>query len=61
MVERLLQKGLVVREIDPANRRTVRLRLTDGGKKLVPVLAIEADENDEAFFAVIGNAERQPY
>ena len=59
MVERLLQKGLVVRETDPANRRTVRLRLTDAGKKLVPVLANEADENDEAFFAALGDTERQ--
>jgi DNA-binding MarR family transcriptional regulator len=59
MVERLVQKGLIVRDTDPANRRTVRLRLTDAGNTLVPVLANEADENDEAFFAVVGDAERQ--
>jgi DNA-binding MarR family transcriptional regulator len=59
MVERLLQKGLVVRETDPANRRTIRLRLTDAGKALVPVLANEADQNDKAFFASAGDAERQ--
>ncbi|QEH36573.1 Organic hydroperoxide resistance transcriptional regulator [Aquisphaera giovannonii] len=59
MMERLLQKGLIVRETDPANRRTVRLRLSDAGKKLVPVLAREADENDAAFFGVIGEGERR--
>ncbi|WP_406698530.1 MarR family transcriptional regulator [Singulisphaera sp. Ch08] len=58
MVERLLQKGMIVREPDPANRRTVRLRLSEAGKQLVPVLAREADENDEAFFGVIGEEER---
>jgi DNA-binding MarR family transcriptional regulator len=59
MVERLSQKGLIVREDDPNSRRTVRLRLSDAGKQLVPVLAKEADENDEAFFGVIGEAERR--
>lgn len=59
MMERLLQKGLIVREPDPANRRTVRLRLTEVGKRLVPVLAKEADENDAAFFGVVDKAERQ--
>ncbi len=59
MVERLLQKGLVLRENDPASRRSVRLRLTVAGKKLVPVLAREADENDEAFFGVASDEERR--
>jgi DNA-binding MarR family transcriptional regulator len=59
MVERLLQKGLVVRETDSTNRRTVRLRLSDPGKKLVPMLAGEADQNDEVFFGVISEEERR--
>lgn len=59
MVERLLQKELVVREADPDNRRTVRLRLSDAGQRLVPVLAREADENDATFFGVIGDEERR--
>ena len=58
MVERLLQKGLIVRETDPTNRRSAA-RLTDAGKQLVPVLASEADENDESFFGVVSKAERQ--
>jgi DNA-binding MarR family transcriptional regulator len=59
MVERLSRKGLVLREADPADRRAVRLRLTDEGRRLVPVLAREADLNDEAFFGVIGEPERR--
>jgi DNA-binding MarR family transcriptional regulator len=58
-MERLLQKGLIVRETDPANRRTVRIRLSDAGQRLVPVLAGEADQNDEAFFGVISEEERR--
>lgn len=61
MVERLVQKDLVVREVDPANRRAVRVRLSEAGRKLVPVLAAEADGNDEAFFGVIGAAERRQF
>lgn len=58
MVERLVQKGLVSREADPADRRAVRIRLTDAGRKLVPVLAREADRNDAAFFCVVDADER---
>jgi DNA-binding MarR family transcriptional regulator len=59
MVERLAQKGLVAREPDPGDRRSVRLRLTDAGKAIVPVLAAEADRNDEAFFGAVGEEERR--
>ena len=59
MVERLVQKGLVHRGADPESRRAVRLGLTEAGKALVPVLAKEADENDAAFFEVLGDAGRR--
>jgi len=58
MLERMLQKGLVHREAGPEDRRTVRIRLTEAGKKLLPVLAREADKNDEAFFGVVSEEER---
>lgn len=58
MVERLVQKGLIARGADPSDRRTVRLRLTEAGAKLVPTLAREADENDEAFFGVLVEEDR---
>jgi DNA-binding MarR family transcriptional regulator len=60
-IERLWQKGLIVREIDPWNRRAVRLRLTEAGDSLVPVLATEADRNDQACFGVIGVEERRQF
>ena len=34
-VERLVKKGLVVREGDPADRRVVRVRLTQAGEQLI--------------------------
>ncbi len=34
-VERLVKKGLVVRESDPADRRVVRVRLTEPGAQLI--------------------------
>ncbi|MHB1133009.1 MAG: MarR family winged helix-turn-helix transcriptional regulator [Chloroflexota bacterium] len=34
-VERLVRKGLVVRESDPADRRVVRVRLTEAGDRLI--------------------------
>ncbi len=58
MLERMLQKGLVHREADLEDRRAVRIRLTDAGRKLVPVLAREANRNDEAFFGVVSEEER---
>ena len=59
MVDRLVQKGLVVREPDPADRRATRLRLSEPGRQLVPLLAREADENDAAFFDGLGEAGRR--
>lgn len=53
MIERLVQKELVVREIHPTDRRTVVLSLSHRAKKLVPLLAREADKNDSEFFKVI--------
>ncbi len=43
MVERLLQKGLVLRETDAGNRRAVRIGLTEAGKRWGPSLAGEAN------------------
>lgn len=50
MVERLVQKGLLIRN-EGDNRRSVSLSLSSAGKKLVPKLARLADENDDAFFS----------
>jgi DNA-binding MarR family transcriptional regulator len=50
MVERLMLRGLVVRKESPNSRREVAISLTEAGRKLVPTLAREADENDRTFF-----------
>jgi DNA-binding MarR family transcriptional regulator len=50
MVERLMVRGLVVRKESPNSRREVAISLTEAGRKLVPKLAQEADENDRVFF-----------
>jgi DNA-binding MarR family transcriptional regulator len=50
MVERLVIRGLVVRKESPNSRREVAISLTGEGRKLVPILAKEADENDRSFF-----------
>jgi len=50
MVERLVARGWVSRQESPTNRREVAISLTAEGRKLVPKLAREADENDRMIF-----------
>lgn len=50
LVERLLEKGLAERTPDPRDRRAQRVSLTARGRRLVPVLARLADENDAEMF-----------
>jgi DNA-binding MarR family transcriptional regulator len=50
MVERLMVRGLVIRKESPNSRREVAISLTEAGRKLVPKLAREADENDRTHF-----------
>jgi len=58
LVERLVQKKLVNREIPPEDRRSVRLSLTSAGVDLVPELAVTASRHDEAFFAKISKTKK---
>jgi len=50
LVERLCQKGLAVRSSADGDRRYQSVQLTPAGKRLVPVLAALADDNDREFF-----------
>lgn len=59
MVERLVQKGLVSRVAGREDRRSIRMALTTAGRKLVPVLARLADENDRQFFKVLDGVQRR--
>ena len=51
LADRLLKKGMATRVTAASDRRYVELELTHEGQSLVPVLAHEADLNDEHFFA----------
>lgn len=59
LADRLVDKGMVARVADPADRRAQVLSLTARGRALVPDLARLADENDEAFFHQLTDAERE--
>ena len=61
LTDRLIAKGLLRREADLADRRSVRLALTDAGRDLVPDLAALADANDTAFFGVLAADERRQF
>jgi DNA-binding MarR family transcriptional regulator len=58
LVERLCEKSLVERTASEEDRRYQQVRLTTPGKKLVPVLARLADENDREFFGHLSHTER---
>jgi DNA-binding MarR family transcriptional regulator len=59
LVERLLRKKLVTREEGATDRRTQVITLTPEGRRLVPLLASLADQNDEQFFAVLSAKQRE--
>jgi DNA-binding MarR family transcriptional regulator len=50
LVERLCRKKLAERSSSDDDRRYQTVKLTTAGKRLVPVLAQLADENDREFF-----------
>jgi DNA-binding MarR family transcriptional regulator len=58
LVERLCGKALVERTASDGDRRYQSVALTAKGKKVVPLLAQLADENDEEFFGHL-TGERQ--
>jgi len=58
LVDRLVHKRLVSREERKDDRRYQSIALTSEGRKLVPLLAGLADENDEEFFASLSEKER---
>ncbi len=60
MVERLVQKGLLIRA-EGNDRRSVGLTLTPAAMKLVSRLARLADENDEEFFHILSLKQREEF
>ena len=61
LVNRLSERGLIHRRRLRTDRRTVRLRLTDEGRMLVPQLARRVQEHNAMLLAGIGDAELQAY
>jgi len=59
LIDRLLNKGLVTRTESSEDRRYQEIKLTVDAVKLVPKLARIADENDESFFSVLPQSERE--
>ncbi|MCB1168392.1 MAG: MarR family transcriptional regulator [Leptospiraceae bacterium] len=58
LADRLQQKKLIVRK-EESDGRAHTLRLSPSGRRLVPVLAALADENDAAFFGHLKSRDRK--
>ena len=61
LLERLLVKELVSRSPWVNDQRFMQLQLTAKGKKLVPLLAAAADENDRRFFNGLSESEQRQF
>jgi DNA-binding MarR family transcriptional regulator len=59
LVDRLFHKKLLTRVERDDDRRYQTIALTEMGRKLVPKLAAQADENDAEFFSALTQQERQ--
>jgi DNA-binding MarR family transcriptional regulator len=59
LIDRLLAKRLVTRRDRTDDRRYQDIALTAEGRRLVPKLAVIANENDEEFFSGLSVAERK--
>lgn len=58
LIDRLVEKGLVVRAGDPTDLRAARVELTEKGRTLVPVLAKIAHTRNEAAVRDLKPSER---
>lgn len=58
LVDRLVVKRLIECRAGKPDRRFQVVRLTAQGRKLVPVLAALADDNDREFFGDLGEAQQ---
>ncbi|MGN6507570.1 MAG: MarR family winged helix-turn-helix transcriptional regulator [Tepidisphaeraceae bacterium] len=58
LVDRLVTKGLIACQPDPHDRRYQSLTLSAKARKLLPVLARLADENDALFFGTLSASDR---
>ena len=59
LADRLISKGLIVKEPNPDDGRAHKLKLTKAGMSLVPDLAALADQNETECFSQIPDNDRQ--
>lgn len=59
VLDRLAERGLIVRETDMADRRRRKVRLTAGGAALVHELARDAGRTRDQFLGVLSGAQRE--
>ena len=58
-VDRLVERGLVTREVDPENRRTVRIALTTQGRRLVDRVLPHHVRNEAALLEALTGKEQE--
>lgn len=58
LVDRLMKKKLASRKASPEDRRYVTLDLSPAGRRLIPKIAREADQNDSAFFDCLSKTDK---
>jgi len=58
LIDRVVAKRLVKCKVEKGDRRFQSLILTPAGRKLVPVLAALADQNDAEFFGQLADEQR---
>lgn len=59
LADRLLAKGLAVRQANPDDARAQTLTITPAGRDLIPDLSALADTNDAEFFGHLSAEERR--
>ena len=57
VIRTLETKGLITREVDPADTRARRLRVTPAGADLAPRAMAAVEATDAAFFDPVSNAD----
>ncbi|AXB48254.1 MarR family winged helix-turn-helix transcriptional regulator [Amycolatopsis albispora] len=58
-IDRLAAKGLVTREVDPANRRSVLITLTDEGRELIDRVVVDHLELEARLLGDLGGEDQE--
>lgn len=58
-IDRLAARNLVTREIDPTNRRSVLITLTDPGRRLIDRVVVDQVDNEKQLLTTLSPHEQQ--